>query len=91
MTTDFFTLVAAIARKEQELQDLRREFSLLHASTPLPTGECVVLRCALKGYAVALLATEIDEVLNMAELVSSPSSPAWLMGLLSVGSRRILR
>src|SRR4051812_40507664 len=89
MTTDLFTLLDAIARKEQELHGLQRELSFLHAGTPLPTGECVVLRCTLKGHAVALFATEIDEVLNMAELVSSPSSPAWLMGLVSVGSRRI--
>jgi chemotaxis signal transduction protein len=89
MTTDFFALVDAIAHKEQELHDLRRELSLLHASTPLPTGECMVLRCVLKEHAVALLASEVDEVLNMAELVTSPSSPAWLMGLLSVGPRRV--
>ena len=89
MSTDFFALADAIAHKEQELHDLRRELSLLHASPALPAGECTLLRCRLKGYAVALLATEVDEVLNMAELVASPSSPAWVMGLLSVGPRRI--
>ena len=89
MSTDPFELVDAITRKEQELHELRRELACLHRRSSLPSTEFVALRCRLHGYAVALIAQELHEVVRMAELLVLPDSPTWLMGLLALGPRRI--
>lgn len=89
MSTDLFTLVDSIARKEQELDTLRRQLAHLHGCTRLPSGELTVLRCRLNGYALALPVAEISEVVRMAELTVLPNAFAWILGLVTLGTERI--
>lgn len=86
---DPFALPEIIARKERELDVLRRELSLLRTPARLPQGAFPVLRCGLGRYAIALLASEVEEVLRMVELTPLPAAPPWIPGLLSLGARRL--
>jgi chemotaxis signal transduction protein len=89
MTADPFILVEAIAQKERELNALRSELASQRASSRLPAAEAVILCCRLGAHRVALLASEIREVVQMAELRSLPDVPAWFMGLLALGNERL--
>ncbi|MFO0694281.1 MAG: chemotaxis protein CheW [Polyangiales bacterium] len=82
-------LLEAIATKERELDVLRRRLAAFREAIRLPAGRVGVLRCRLGGSHVAFREDEIDEVVAMAELLVLPNSPAWLMGLLTVGRVRI--
>lgn len=89
MSPDLFTLMEAIARKQRELDALRRELVQLQGCTTLPSGEVTVLRCRLRGHAVALPVAEVLEVIRMPELTVLPDAFPWVMGLVSIASNRI--
>ena len=89
MSPDLFTLMDTIARKREELDALRRELVQLQGCTTLRSGEVTVLRCRLRGHAVALQVTEIIEVIRMPELTVLPDAFPWVLGLVSIASKRI--
>ena len=84
-----FVLADVIAQKESELYALRSELARQRASSRLPTAEAVIVRCRLGEHNVAFLASEVSEVVRMAELSTIPDAPVWYMGLLAIGSQRI--
>jgi purine-binding chemotaxis protein CheW len=84
-----FVLAEAIAQKERELYALRSELARQRASSRIPEAEAVIVRCRLGEHNVALLTSEVSEVLRMAELSTIPDAPVWFMGLLAIGSQRI--
>lgn len=84
-----FSLVDRIARKEQELDTLRRQLFQHQAGATYTSGDITVLRCQLHGHAVALPVDEILEVVRMVELTVLPDAFPWVIGLMSIASKRI--
>lgn len=82
-------LLEAITAKERELEALRRRLAAYRDVTRLREGPIGVLRCRLGNRHVAFRQADVDEVVAMAELLTLPGSPAWLMGLLALGRERI--
>ena len=86
---DLSTTLATIARKERELDDLRRSIASQRAPIQALSSVSIALRCRLLGHDIALLVTEIEEVVRMAALTSLPESAPWLAGLLRVGQEQL--
>ena len=89
MTVDLFAVAQAIADKERELHALRSLLARARQQTQVPDGEFVALRCSLAGSTVAIAATQIREVVQMAELTQLPGAAPWFAGLLTIGEERI--
>jgi len=89
MTADSFALADAILEKERELDALRRELALHRACSRVLAADTVIVRCRLRGHTIALLASEISEVVRMAELTTVPGAAPWFVGLLAVGAQRL--
>jgi chemotaxis signal transduction protein len=89
MTQDLFLLAEIIRRKEQELHELRAQLTRTQAPRSLPAGELAVLRCRLQTVAIAIPATQIREVVQMAALTHVPDAAIWLAGILMLGPEHI--
>lgn len=77
-------LLARIAELERELRRLERELETMNGAPMLAAEPFDLLLCRVETGLVGFVETEVEQVVQAAELLPVADAPPWVLGLLNV-------